>query len=73
MGQNSCYIVVVLYNRFNFKNYTFCTQKVYVLYVSQKRETADISLRNINWMILLTEKECAECAVRSESSSKIRV
>ena len=37
----------------------------------RKTKQAIISPRSINWTVFLTEKKCADCALRFESSYKI--
>jgi len=41
-----------------------------VLYGSQNKQTAIISLYNINWLVFITETECVYCAVRTGSLHK---
>ena len=52
----------------NIKNLYVLLHTVYlhVLYGSEK-QTAIISLHNINWLVFVTETECVYCAVRTES------
>jgi len=66
--------VVTLYTiKFNIKqSYVLPTQCVYV-FVWISEQTAIISLCSNNWLVVVTDRECVYCAVRTGSSYRIRV
>ena len=62
-----CPLVFTLYTtRFNNKNFTFCLQNVFILFVFISKQTAIISIYIIDWLVFKTETESVYCAVRSE-------
>ena len=50
-----------------FNNSTFCPHSVFMCFVWVSEQTAIISLYSINWLVCITETECAYCAVRAGS------
>ena len=50
-----------------FNNSAFCPHTVFMCSVWISEQTAIISLYNINWLVFITETECAYCAVRTGS------
>jgi len=46
-------------------NSPFCPHSVFMLFVWIWKQTAIISLYNINWLVFITETECVYCAVRT--------
>ena len=54
-------------------NSTFCPHSVFMCFVWIWEQTAIISLYSINWLVFITETECAYCAVRTGSLYTIQV
>ena len=55
-----------MYHQFNIQQfYVLPTQCIYVFCVDL-RTNKDFSLYSINWLVFITETECAYCAVRTE-------
>ena len=55
-------------------NSTFCVEFVSVMcFVWISEQTAIISLYNINWLVVITEKECVYCAVRTGYLNVVRL
>ena len=48
-------------------NSTFCPHSVFMCFVWIWEQTAIISLYSINWLVFITETQCAYCAVRTRS------
>jgi len=48
-------------------NSKFCPHSVFVCFVWISKQTAIISLYNVNWLVCITETECVYCAVRTGS------
>jgi hypothetical protein len=48
----------------------FCPHSVFMCFVWISEQTAIISLYSINWLVFITETECAYCAVRAGSLNK---
>ena len=60
--------VYTLYTiKFDYKNSTFCPQRVFMCFVWISEPTAIISLYNINWSVFTTQAQCVYCAVRTGS------
>jgi len=66
-------VVTISTSRFNFKIYTFCPHSVFTCFVWISEQTANISLYNINWLVLIAETESVYCAVRGECLDLILV
>jgi len=49
------------------------THIVFMCFVCISEQTAIISLYNINLLVFITETQCVYCAIRTGSSSKIKV
>ena len=49
-----------------FTNSTFCPHNEFMCFVWIWEQTAIISLYSINWLVCITQTECAYCAVRTE-------
>jgi hypothetical protein len=58
--------VTIYTNSLTFNNSTFCPHSVFMCFVWISEQTAIISLYSINWLVLIAEKECVYCAVRTE-------
>jgi len=55
-----------MHHQLTFNNSTFCPHSVFMCFVWISEQTAIISLYNINWLVLITETECVDCAVRTK-------
>jgi len=66
-------VVTIYAASLTFNNSTFCPHNVFTCFVWIWKQTAIISLYNINWLVCITERECVYCAVRTASSYLIRV
>jgi len=51
------------YHHFDIQNSTFCPHSVIMCFVWIRKQTAFISLYNINWLVFITDTECVHCAV----------
>ena len=56
-----------------FSNSTFCPHSVFMCFVWIWKQTAIISLYNINWLVFITETQFVYCAVRTGSLYTIQV
>ena len=59
--------------RRTLSNSTFCPHSVFMCFVWIWKQTAIISLYNINWLVFITETESVYCAVRTGSLYIIQV
>jgi hypothetical protein len=56
-----------------FNNSSFSPHSVFMCFVWISKQTAIISLYNINWLVCITERACVYCAVRTWSVYVIQV
>ena len=66
-------VVTLCTTSLTFNNSTFCPHSVFMCFVWISKQTAIISLYNINWLVCITETECVYCAVRTGNSNTIQV
>ena len=64
-------VVTAYTTRFSIKK-SYILPTKYVLFLYVWKQTAVISLYNINWLVFVTQTGCVYCAVRAESSNIIR-
>ena len=55
------------YRQFNIQQFYVLSTQVFMCFVWIWKQTAIISLYNINWQVFITETECVYCAVRTGS------
>ena len=58
--------------RLTFSSTTFCPHRVFLCFVWSWQHTAIISLYSINWLVSVTDMQCAKCAVRTGSLTVIQ-
>ena len=66
-------VVTICPASLTFNNSTFCPHSVFMCFVGIWEQTAIISLYNFNWLVCITETDCAYCAVRTKSLVQLRI
>ena len=66
-------VVTICIASLTFSNSTFCPHSVFVCFVWIWKQTAILSLYNINWLVCVTETECVSCTVRTACLCTVQV
>jgi hypothetical protein len=58
------------FHQFNIQQFYVLPHTVFMCFVWISKQTAIISLHNVNWLVFITEAESVYCAVRTGSLNK---